>query len=363
VSKTYADDCSFVGDIEPHCREVGLFAAESNRASDNQGGNCLQVSRHRCPAASRWVAERLACGVYDVVHVEGFYLFQHVPRDCAVPIFLVEQNVEYLLWKQRAAWMRTSADRARCKLQYELTRAAELETWRASEMCGALTPEDRDVICAEVPGKPVRVVPDGADHGSRWNGAAPPGISSNGHRGPVITFVANFGYQPNVDAAHYLCNEIFPRLAERVPDAQLKLVGTSPPPEVVALAGNAVEVTGRVPEVEPYLDAATVVVCPLRVGGGVKVKMLEAARRGKAIVSTPVGAQGLGSDAALCMRVADDPATFAHAVAELIECPEERRSLEEAASRLASSLPTWDDAADAVRDCYAELTLATTGRA
>jgi glycosyltransferase involved in cell wall biosynthesis len=128
---------------------------------------------------------------------------------------------------------------------------------------------------------------------------------------------------------------------------------------VLALAGDGVEVTGRVPSVEPHLDEAAVVVAPLRVGGGVKVKVLEALSRGKAVVSTSVGVQGLTQSPAV---VADEPAAFATAVADLLADPAARDRREQAALRYARSLPTWDDAARALLGCYRAARRAGSGR-
>ena len=146
-------------------------------------------------------------------------------------------------------------------------------------------------------------------------------------------------------------------MRERVPATRVLLVGNAPPPEVLALCCGAVEATGRVARVEPYLDRAAVVVSPLRIGGGIKVKGLEALRRGKAVVSTAVGVQGLGPDVEDAIAVADDPARFADACVRLLLDRGERRRLERRALAVAGSLPTWDEAAADLLDCYRELAL------
>jgi glycosyltransferase involved in cell wall biosynthesis len=133
------------------------------------------------------------------------------------------------------------------------------------------------------------------------------------------------------------------------------LVGNAPPPEVLALAGETVKVTGRVPDVLPYLDAADVMVCPLRIGGGIKVKTIEALRRGKAIVSTPIGAQGLGAQAREALLVEAEPQAFAVAVTSLLRDRDRRTQLERRAQRAGARLPLWDDAAAALAALYDEL--------
>jgi glycosyltransferase involved in cell wall biosynthesis len=168
-------------------------------------------------------------------------------------------------------------------------------------------------------------------------------------------FVANFAYEPNVDAAHWFCAEILPRILECVPEAHAVLVGNEPPPGVLELRCEHVEVTGFVPSVRPYLDRAAVAVAPQRIGGGIKVKVLEALCRGKAVVSTSVGVQGLRPLAHESVVVADGPARFAAEYVRLLGDAEARREPERRAVALAGKLPTWDEAAAALLDCDREL--------
>ena len=209
---------------------------------------------------------------------------------------------------------------------------------------------------AAVPDLEVRLVPDGVDHHPTLDRASGPSeVILPRNEGPIVTFVANFGYLPNVDAALYLAERILPRVAARVPSVKVFLVGNAPPPQIRALQNDHIVVTGRVPSVEPYLDAADVVVCPLREGGGVKVKVLEALRRAKAVVTTSVGAQGLHPEASGALVVRDEPRSFARAVTELLLDETARRQLEKAAQRFSNALPTWEEAARALGDCYQEL--------
>src|SRR4051812_47416921 len=293
-----------------------------------------QVARHRSEAASAGIRGLLAGGRFDVVHVEGFYLWQHLAR-ARPPTVLVEQNIEWQLFEQQG--LQAEAD---------ATRRMEVAAWREADVLGCLTREDRRVM-KSCSGRVPHLVPDGADHLVRGR---PGAAQLTGRR---LVMVGNFGYAPNVDGALWLAREVMPLVRDVVPDAELQLVGTSPPDEIRALAGHGIEVTGRVPDVAPYLEAADVVVCPLRFGGGVKVKMLEAIRSGKAIVSTPVGCQGLNG-ARKALQVAEDADTFAKAAASLLHDPLSRLRAEQAAAAVA--LPTWDDAAEALAECW---TLAT----
>ncbi len=134
-----------------------------------------------------------------------------------------------------------------------------------------------------------------------------------------ILFVAGFAHPPNVDAARWLVDEILPRVWLRHPGVRLHLVGSNPAPDVRALAGERVLVTGHVSEAE--LEACyarcRVAAAPLRFGGGMKGKVLEAMRHGLPMVTTPVGVQGLS--AAAFLPHAEDAARLADAICALLD--------------------------------------------
>jgi glycosyltransferase involved in cell wall biosynthesis len=296
------------------------------------------------------VRDLLREGGFDLVHVEGFYLMQHVPTQPGVPVLLVEQNVEYELARQRAV-MSGSAD---AMLDAAATERAERRCWESATRLAAVTEEDANVIAAAAPSRLVQVVPDGADHLPSLRVVedepvlAHPGV-------PLMVLLGNFAYEPNVDAAGFMCSEILPRIRAQVPQAELWLVGHAPTAEVKQLADARIRVTGVVPDVRPYLDIADVVVCPLRIGGGIKVKTIEALRRGKAIVSTSVGAQGLDAACRGSLVIADQPDGFASEVASLLRSPQDRAQLGRRAAAAARDLPTWDQAAAELARTYEEL--------
>jgi glycosyltransferase involved in cell wall biosynthesis len=173
-----------------------------------------------------------------------------------------------------------------------------------------------------------------------------------------VLFVGNFAYEPNVDAALYFCRDIFPLILKDVPNVRLFLVGNAPPSEICSLRSNRhIEVSGRVASLIPFYKHADVVVCPLRIGGGVKVKVLEALGHGKAIVSTSIGAQGLDLSTHRAVVVADEARGFADNVVRLLVHPEERHLQERQALAYAGTLPTWDQVSVAFARLYDEMSV------
>lgn len=134
-----------------------------------------------------------------------------------------------------------------------------------------------------------------------------------------VMFVAGFGHPPNVDAALWLVGSVMPKVWAQRPDVHLYLAGSNPPHELAVLDGHRVTVTGFVAESELAKLYATVRVAlaPLRFGAGMKGKVVEAMRYGVPVVTTPVGAQGLG-DLAGVLRAADEPQDFAEAVLDAL---------------------------------------------
>ena len=333
VSKTAAQDrdlAPVLMDRSPAVRTVTVLSAATPPGRWRLPARLPSlVARHRCPTATAVVA---AAGQgADLLHVEGFYLMQHVPEAAPGPILLIEQNIEWQLCAQR----RDRRDTAR-------TQAAEIVAWRRATALGALTADDASIMRAATGGE-VALVPNGID---------PITVNRRDPDPATVLFVSNFTYQPNRDAAQTLVREILPRIRRTVPRVRLLLVGNDSDGEMARrYAGPGCEVLGWVPSLTPFYQRATVVVCPLRIGGGVKVKMLEAFAHGKAIVTTPIGLQGL-DQAVHATRVATGPTALASCIIDVLVNPSRRRALEHAAEAFSLTLGSWDEAAAALNACW-----------
>ncbi|MBN2298378.1 MAG: glycosyltransferase, partial [Deltaproteobacteria bacterium] len=126
-----------------------------------------------------------------------------------------------------------------------------------------------------------------------------------------LLFVGNFQHKPNVDAVVYFCRQIFPLITEELPDVKLYVVGNKPPAAITSLAADNVIITGYVEDLSPHLMQARVSVNPLTYGAGMKGKIGEALSWGLPVVTTPIGAEGMGLVHEKHALIADDAATFA----------------------------------------------------
>ncbi|MFJ9623192.1 glycosyltransferase family 4 protein [Streptomyces sp. NPDC101181] len=145
--------------------------------------------------------------------------------------------------------------------------------------------------------------------------------------GDTILFQGWHEWPPNVDAATWFVEEVFPSIRDRCPQARLLLVGK--PSQAVRELGTVpgVHVVGEVPHMQPYLDRARVMIAPLRVGGGTRIKILEGFASGIPVVSTSIGCEGLEAKDGVHLRVADQAEEFSHSVIQLLEDGEMRHSL------------------------------------
>jgi glycosyltransferase involved in cell wall biosynthesis len=180
----------------------------------------------------------------------------------------------------------------------------------------------------------VHAVPNGVDCASRAD--LPTGRSGR----PVVLFLGTMSWGPNVSAARFLARTVFPAVRARVPDASLLIVGANPPAEIRDLHGGAISVTGRVPDVKPYLAEASVLAVPLDAGGGTRLKILEAFASGLPVISTRIGAEGLAAEPGTHYGQAERP-DFAGAVADLLGCPAAGTRLAQAARALVRRTYDW----------------------
>jgi glycosyltransferase involved in cell wall biosynthesis len=180
-------------------------------------------------------------------------------------------------------------------------------------------------------------------------------LSPVGHLPPSVLFVGSFIHPPNTDAALRLLRDIFPAVRREFPEAVLHIVGDRPPREVREAAGPGVVVTGYVPDLTPYLDGAAVVVAPLRVGGGMRVKVVEALAAGKALVASPLAASGLSVADGEQVILAETDDQFGDAILRLLRDPERRAALAQRAHAWASAHLDWDESISAYERLYDSL--------
>jgi glycosyltransferase involved in cell wall biosynthesis len=273
---------------------------------------------------------------FDVVMVEHALAAQYV--EClgkdAPPVVFTDHDVRTSFPKGRASRPASLLRRLMLPLDVldrALWRRYTRRAYRSAAGVTVPTEEDARLVRRVAPGVRVEVLPFGM--------AVPVGeAGGEREREPdTLLFVGNFDHPPNRDAAVWLGREIMPLVWARLPGARLWLVGRNPTTEVQALGGERVTVTGEVPSVREYLARCSLFVAPLRQGGGMRIKLIEALGAGTPVVTTTVGAQGLDAEAGRHLLVANTARDIAEAVVCALDDPALRARLGAAGRELVRS--------------------------
>jgi polysaccharide biosynthesis protein PslH len=172
---------------------------------------------------------------------------------------------------------------------------------------------------------------------------------------PTVLFIGSFAHHPNTDGALWLARAVFPRVLELVPNARLDLIGHDPGAEVRAAAGGQISVHASVPDVTPYLDRAAVVVAPIRMGGSMRMKVLEALAAGKALIATPRAAEGVEAVAGEDFVLAEDEGELVAGLVRLLSNVDLRRRLAENARAWAERNLGWGRGVEEFERLYGAL--------
>jgi len=265
---------------------------------------------------------------FDLIIANGLYALLNVPQT-GVPIILNCHNVEYIIIERFAAIEKSYAKKRYAVREAQWVRDAEEQACKRVTTAMVCSDYDRQLIRQLRPELPVFVVPNVVDTYSYT-----PAEAEHVQKGDcVILFQGSMDWYPNRDAVEFFALKIFPVIRGRYPSARFVVAGRNPSPRFVHKFNlcDGVEFTGTVPDMRPYLAAATVIVVPLRLGSGTRIKILEGCAAGKPVVSTRVGAEGLDLRPGIEILLADEPAEFAQKVIRLLENPQLQNAIGQSA--------------------------------
>jgi glycosyltransferase involved in cell wall biosynthesis len=336
-----------IADAKKYCRRVVTVPDHLHRVSGKLkrvlqlGSVATRSSWERSlyvrPAFQRALDHHLSEHDYDVIVCEFVFMAGYdfgsvrAKRACLV---LDEHNVEYDILERTASatgLFRRFFNATNCrKLKRE-----EIESWQRFDGTLLTSARDEGIVRRQAPNARTAVVPNGVDvdsfHPDPQDRAAP----------MTLLFFGAINYFPNTDGVLFFLTQVFPLLRAKYPSVRARIVGPGAPESVVALGGDGVEIVGFVDDLRSEIAQASVVVAPLRIGGGTRLKILEALSVGKAVVSTTVGAEGLDVQHDRDILIADSPEAFASAVGRALDDVTLRERLGRAARRTAEALYSW----------------------
>ena len=273
---------------------------------------------------------------FDLVHFDTISLAAYRGEVGSTPKILNHHNIESHLLKRRTLFEKNPLKRLYYALEgnklerYERTVCAQFDTnFTVSEL-------DKQRLLELVPRARADVIANGVDI-DYFNPKAVTVVPGN------LLMASGMNWFPNRDAVLYMCNEIWPLLVHQMPELSWTVVGASPPQEVLDLAERdaRVTVTGFVNDVRPYLSQAEIYLCPMRDGGGTRVKILDALAMGKAIVSTTMACEGIDVTPGKNVLFADSPHEFVGQIQRLRSDTVLRENLGREARKFAIDHYSW----------------------
>jgi glycosyltransferase involved in cell wall biosynthesis len=349
-----------------YCRDVEIVVDPTSDATVRK--RLLQLrslasphSFERLLFTTAWMQRRidavLAARRYDVVNVEGPFVVHHRFRTAppgALPprVVLDEHNVEYDVARQIAG--RDDASPARrlyAAVNWRKMRREEEAAWGRVDALTVTSPHDAGRVRAVHPGARVAVVPNAVDveRYAPRPGDPPPDPNT-------LLFFGALDYFPNTDALAFFLDQVWPRVLATHPAARLRILGRRPPPALLARQAPGVEIGGFVEDLRPSIAAAGAVIVPLRLGGGTRLKILEAMAMARPIVSTALGAEGIDVAHERELLLADGPEGFAAEIGRLLDDPALGARLGLAARALVERRYSWRASAAVLERLLQEVT-------
>ncbi len=265
---------------------------------------------------------------FDLIFLSSPALLDY-RKPAAIPCVIDAHNVEYDLFYRSYQSAKNILSRAYFYDQYRLMKRDEIELCSRPDIILTTSERDKALFERDLPDKFIRVIPNGVD----LNYFVPQETQELPH---TMVFTGMMNYLPNNRGILYFLDNVLPLILKKIPDAKIFIVGAAPSKTLMERANDHIIVTGQVEDVRPYIAKAQVYVIPLQVGGGTRLKALEASAMKKPIVSTSLGCEGIDLRDGESALFADTPEAFSEAVLRLFDDSEYRSRLAERAYSVVS---------------------------
>ncbi len=329
--------------LKPYCSEIKMFPPVP-RGIIKQGYYLIDslfgqmpypINRNYSHQMSQWI-QHMAEKV-DVIH------FNHLDTACYADDFsgsfvFDTHNLISNIYKKLHEKESNRLKKWFLGAQLKKTMAYEARIIRKIRLCLVCSDPEKIEIENIAPGIRVKTVPNGVDTGAYTTDENREFKSGDRN----LVFVGAMDYLPNSDGIRFFCEEVFGILQERLPGIHLTVVGRNPPESIKRIQSKNLTVTGFVEDTRQWVQKADLMVVPIRVGGGTRIKILEGMAQGIPVLSTKIGAEGIEAENERNIFIADTPEEMADGVIKLFKNPGLRRNLAEAGRELVESKYDWD---------------------
>jgi glycosyltransferase involved in cell wall biosynthesis len=334
----------FIPELTKYCSKVEVFKRSKspwtlrNILLTGFGPYPFLVIRNLSPLEKRAVKEEIERVQYDLIHAETFYVMPHIP-ETKIPILLVEQTIEYLVYKHYVEGSKNFLLRWLFSIDVAKLRFWETSFWKKADGVVAVSESDKREMLKLVPGLKVNLVPNGVN--LHFFEAKKSWLSGR----PKILFIANFKWLQNVEAAKLLLDDVFPLIHKKNSNVKVWIVGQHVPKEICEYKSETVIIDDLKEDdqtsIRKAYNESSVFVSPLKGPGGTRLKHLAAMAAKLPLVTTSVGAEGLEATDGKEIIIRDKPIEMADAVLEILKNEKFAEKIANNARKLVEEKFSW----------------------
>lgn len=317
----------------------------------------LSVTFYRSAEMHKRIRELVSGTKFDVAHFDTISLAEYAEDVGNIKKILNHHNMETDLLKKRSMLEKNIFRKIYYRNEVRKLRQYHIKNCRKFDVNFTVSDLDKELLLEEVPDTRIEVVPNGVDTDYFYLSSADDVEKRN------MTIISGMNWYPNRDAVLYMIKEIWPLLKNDFPDLSLTVVGAQPPEMLIESAkkDSRIKVAGFVDDVRPYLKNAEIYLCPMRDGGGTRLKILDALSMGKAIVSTTKGCEGIDVTPGKNVLIADTPTQFVRQIKTLFEDKALRKKLGAEGRRLVLENYSWEVIGKKLSNIYKGLEMQIAG--
>lgn len=347
------EERKYINQLEKYCHQVKVFKRSEKPWTS---GNILKtgfsfypflVVRNWAKGERQAIEKQISSEKFDLIHAETFYVMPHIPKT-SIPILLVEQTIEYLVYRHFADEFRTPFLKQLLYLDVYKMKYWELKYWRKAKRVVAMSDEDKKTMIYQIPSLDVDIVPNGVD--SEYFSKKVCERSKQ----PIILYLGNFTWLQNREAVKILKNEVWPKIKKQIPNSKLWVIGKDARNFFAELESENIRVD-EVNDVREAYQSASVLVAPIYGGGGTRYKNLEAFASNLPVVTTSLGIGGTDAKDGEEVIIRDDPQDIAKATVDLLTDEKLYKRIAHNAYEMVREKYDWDPIAEKLSNIYKQL--------
>lgn len=346
-------DREYVRELEKFCEKVQVFERSgkpwtlNNIVRTGFSFYPFLVIRNWAKGEKRAIEEEINLNKFDLIHAETFYVMPHIPKT-TIPILLVEQTIEYLVYKHFADGFKIPLLKQLLYIDVSKMKFWELKYWKRAKKVVAMSDDDKRSMLHQLPNLDVDIVPNGVD--SKFFAKK---IKSRSDR-PTILYLGNFTWLQNREAAKVLIEKVWPKIRDLIPDAKLWIIGKDAKEFFSDIESPDIRVD-EVKDIREVYQEASILIAPIYGGGGTRYKNFEAFASGLPVVTTSIGIRGTQAKDGEEVIIRDTPQGIAQAAIHLLKDVEFYTKIAKKAKKMVEAKYDWDPIAKILSDIYENL--------